>query len=245
MSAIGHYLEAAGLPTVSISLIRLHTEKMRPPRALWVPYELGRPLGVPNDPTFQVRVLKAALALLEHTDGPILLDHAEDAPARAAGDAGDGWVCPVSFPAPAGAETPAAALKREIASLKPWQALAEERRGRTTVGQSGLSIDAVADYVAAFAADEATRPPLEGVTEAEAFKRLTDDLQAFYQEAATAQPGHGGRHVDVLDWFWGQTQAGQLLLACRERARDSGDTRLKFIAERLLVPQLARARLDL
>ena len=127
MSAIGHYLEAAGLPTVSISLIRLHTEKMRPPRALWVPYELGRPLGVPNDAAFQTRVLRAALSLLERTDGPILADHSEEAPARATDDAGDGWVCPVSFPAPAGEETPLAALKREIASLKPWQALAQER----------------------------------------------------------------------------------------------------------------------
>ncbi|MCA8929050.1 MAG: hypothetical protein KDC18_13355 [Alphaproteobacteria bacterium] len=245
MSAIGHYLERAGLPTVSISLVRLHTEKMRPPRALWVPYELGRPLGVPNDAAFQTRVLRAALALLERTDGPVLADHAEDAPTRAADDEGDAWVCPVSFPAPAGEETPAAALKREIASLKPWQALAEERRGRTTYGQSGLSIDAAADYVAGFAAGGATDSPLEGVAAAEAFKRITHDLQAFYQEAATAQPGHGGSHVDVLDWFWGQTRAGKLLLACRDRASAGEDKSLKFIADRLLVPQLARARLNL
>jgi len=75
VSAIGHYLEAAGIPTVSISLIRLHSEKMRPPRALWVPYELGRPMGVPNDAAFQTRVLRAALSLLARTDGPLIVDH--------------------------------------------------------------------------------------------------------------------------------------------------------------------------
>ena len=62
MSALGHYLESEGLATASISLIRLHTEKIRPPRALWVPFELGRPLGVPDDPAFQTRVLRALLA---------------------------------------------------------------------------------------------------------------------------------------------------------------------------------------
>ena len=247
MSAIGHYLEAAGLPTVSISLIRLHTEKMRPPRALWVPFELGRPLGVPNDAAFQTKVLRAALNLLDRNDGPIIEDFTEEAPSSASSASDEGWTCPVSFPAPVGEETAAAALKREVASLKPWQALAEERRGRTTYGQSGLAIDAVADYVAEFASGERSGDPspLEGVTPAEAFKRLTDDLQAFYQEAATAQPGHGGSHADVLDWFWGQTKAGKLLLECRDRASAGDDKRLKFIAERLLVPHLARARLNL
>lgn len=246
MSAIGHYLEAAGIPTVSISLIRLHSEKMAPPRALWVPYELGRPLGVPNDAEFQKRVLRAALALLERTDGPLIVDHGEEASPGAGGSAEDeGWVCPVSFPAPEAEETPAAVLLREVASLKPWQALAEERRGRTTANQSGLSIEAVAGYVSAFAAGEQPGTPLEGVTAAEAFKRITDDLQAFYQEAATAQPGHGASHADVLGWFWGETEAGRQLLACREQAGASDDKRLKFIGQRLLVPHVAVAKLGL
>ena len=245
MSAIGHYLEAAGIPTVSISLIRLHTEKLRPPRALFVPYELGRPLGVPSDAAFQTRVLRAALALLERTDGPLIVDHTEEAPLGAAQSEGEGWTCPVAFPSPTAEETPAAALQREIASLKPWQALAAERRGRTTVDQSGLAIEAIGAYVSAFAAGEGPGVPLEGVAHSEAFKRCVDDLQAFYQEAATAQPGHGASHTDVLDWFWGQTLAGKALLACREHARQMDDERLKFIADRLMVPQIARARLGL
>ena len=73
MSALGHYLEEEGLATVSISLIRPQTENTRPPRALWVPFELGRPFGPPTDPVFQRRVLLTALRLLERTDGPVLL----------------------------------------------------------------------------------------------------------------------------------------------------------------------------
>ncbi len=246
MSAIGHYLEAAGLPTVQISLIREHTAQINPPRALWVPYELGRPLGVPGDADFQKRVLRHALSLLERTDGPFIADHDEEVPSGTVSADGNGWVCPVSFAAPAGEESAAAALMREVQGLKPWYDLGLERRGRTTMGVSGLSIEAVADYVAAFAGQglEAANP-LPDLPVAEAFKRANDDLQAFYQEAATAQPGHGGSHADVLDWFWGQTQAGQLLLTCREQARQSENKGLQFIVNGLMVPRLASSRLGI
>jgi hypothetical protein len=63
VSALGHYLEEEGIPTVTISLIRTQTENTKPPRALWVPFELGRPLGPPSDPAFQKGVILAALRL--------------------------------------------------------------------------------------------------------------------------------------------------------------------------------------
>ena len=64
MSALGHFLETAGIATTGISLVREHSARMAPPRALWVPFELGRPFGAPGDAAFQHRVLGAALALL-------------------------------------------------------------------------------------------------------------------------------------------------------------------------------------
>ncbi len=48
MGALGHFLERQGIPTTGISLVREHTEVVRPPRALWVTFELGRPLGRPE-----------------------------------------------------------------------------------------------------------------------------------------------------------------------------------------------------
>jgi hypothetical protein len=42
VGALGHFLEREGIPTTGISLVREHTEKIRPPRALWVTFELGR-----------------------------------------------------------------------------------------------------------------------------------------------------------------------------------------------------------
>lgn len=72
MGGLGHYLEDEGIPTTQISLIREHTAAMRPPRALWVPFNLGRPLGAPDDQDLQRRVLTAALSLLEAKHGPVL-----------------------------------------------------------------------------------------------------------------------------------------------------------------------------
>jgi hypothetical protein len=246
VSALGHYLEAAGIATVSISLIRTHTEQMTPPRALWVPFELGRPLGAPNNAAFQTKVLSAALALLERTDSPLIEDFLEDAPSGAGSAEDDNWVCPVSFPVPAGEETMLSALKREIAGLQPWYALGLEWRGRTTFGISGLEMDAIGEFLAGFAENGLDQPnPLPELPIAEAFKRANDDLQAFFQEAATAQPGHGGTHADVLDWFWGQTHGGKVLLACRDAARETDDARLRFMVNGLMVPRLAAARLGI
>ena len=62
MGALGHYIEREGIPTAQISLIREQTAAIKPPRALWVPFMLGRPFGAPNDPDFQRRVLRHLLA---------------------------------------------------------------------------------------------------------------------------------------------------------------------------------------
>jgi hypothetical protein len=59
------------LATTQISLIKEHTLQVKPPRALWVPFELGRPLGVPNDAAWQTRVLQSALELIEVPEGPV------------------------------------------------------------------------------------------------------------------------------------------------------------------------------
>jgi hypothetical protein len=58
-------LERRGISTVAIQLLRIVTQKVRPPRALVVPFRHGYPLGSPNDPEKQHAVIAAALRLLE------------------------------------------------------------------------------------------------------------------------------------------------------------------------------------
>lgn len=81
MSALGHYLEEEGIATVAVVLIRPQAENTKPPRALWVPFELGRPFGPPNDPTFQKRVVLTALGMLVEGGGPVrIIDFPDDDP---------------------------------------------------------------------------------------------------------------------------------------------------------------------
>jgi D-proline reductase (dithiol) PrdB len=58
-------IEKAGIPTVSITMLREITERVGPPRALSVDFPFGYPLGLPNDPDLQSRIILASLAMLE------------------------------------------------------------------------------------------------------------------------------------------------------------------------------------
>jgi hypothetical protein len=70
-------LERHGISTVVIQLLREVAERVRPPRALCVPFRHGYPLDRPNDPTRQHAVIQAALRLLEDRSAtpPVLEDY--------------------------------------------------------------------------------------------------------------------------------------------------------------------------
>jgi hypothetical protein len=67
-------MEAAGLTTVSISLVREITEQVRPPRALFVRWPFGHPLGEAFAVAQQRRVLRDMLQALQsmHEPGSLL-----------------------------------------------------------------------------------------------------------------------------------------------------------------------------
>ncbi len=67
-------LEAAGIATVCLALLRRVAERVGIPRALAVPFSFGRPLGG-HGPAVQHRVIAQALALLTRAGpGPIVAD---------------------------------------------------------------------------------------------------------------------------------------------------------------------------
>ncbi len=65
-------IEERGIPTASITMLAKITRKIRPPRALAVPYPLGYPLGEANNPELQTTVLRQMIALLKRNDVPVL-----------------------------------------------------------------------------------------------------------------------------------------------------------------------------
>lgn len=253
MGGLAHFLETDGLATTQISLIRPQTENTRPPRALWVPFELGRPMGAPNDPAFQRRVLRAALALLEREDGPVLIeDFPDDAPADAAAAAnGEGWFCPISLPPPpvdlAAGGGFKAALAAEIGSLSTWHDIARRERGRTTMGLSGMAINEIADFICAFLDGEVPDKPKGDLSLAQSLKFAVEDLKTYYREAAGAQPGRNtGRQMN--DWFYGRTVAGKALYAlwpiASDLATERDDGFMKTFANLLLIPASQKYRAE-
>ena len=76
MCLVAAEMERQGIATVAIQLLREVAERVRPPRALCVPFPHGYPLGRPDEPGLQYAVIEAALRLLEdHTlRPPVLVD---------------------------------------------------------------------------------------------------------------------------------------------------------------------------
>lgn len=70
MGLIARSLEAAGIATVSISLARDLTLAVGAPRAVFLKWPLGHPLGEPDHPTQQRTVIFTALQTLFTTDVP-------------------------------------------------------------------------------------------------------------------------------------------------------------------------------
>jgi hypothetical protein len=183
VSALAHYLEEEGIATVAISLIRAQTEKTRPPRALWVPFELGRPLGPPNEHEFQKRVILAALQLLEREHGPVIIEDFPDDDPRAQPD--PSWGPPIEPTGAAGRSSGALAarLEAEIPLLRDTHAQWQAQRGHTTVGLCALPIAQCGRYVADWLRGCAPPSMRDGFSAPLMLRFALDDLKAYYLEA--------------------------------------------------------------
>jgi len=80
VSLVAAELERRGIATVAIQLLRVAAERVRPPRALLVPYRHGFPLGRPDAPGLQHAVIEAALRMFENADSanPQISEFAEE-----------------------------------------------------------------------------------------------------------------------------------------------------------------------
>jgi hypothetical protein len=69
-------IERAGITTVAIQFMREAVADARPPRALLVPFRYGFPTDPANEPGRLLRMMEAALPLLESEQAtrPLLVD---------------------------------------------------------------------------------------------------------------------------------------------------------------------------
>lgn len=231
-------MEDEGMSTAGISLIRPHTETIKPPRALWVSFQLGRPLGPPDDADFQKRVLVALLKLLEAPQGTVLEDFPEDEPES---DEITVLACPVNFARDAEASGDAdemlAAFRREITAMRPWYDMAVNKRQRTTVGVSGIALEDLGDFIYALVRGEPPENPRDDLPLANTLKLAVEDLKSYYNEGITAQPGQEQASSKVLqDWFWDETVGGKVLLSLMQVCLESTDDALKMMGSHFIAP---------
>jgi hypothetical protein len=222
-------LEAEGIATTSISMVREHTEQVKPPRALFVPFPFGHALGRPDDAELQHRVLRAALDLLAEPAGPVLRDFPDEA------EPGDQPPGPLQASALAPAASVPADPALETTRMRQYheQWLARSG-GRTAFGLAGIPATrfrGVVRFLEAFAegedadmAERAPDVPLPGF-----IRWCADDLKSLYFEGYMAMK-RDARGDEIARWFWAETAAGQLLRRVRDRLQASDDPRFKAAA---------------
>lgn len=265
MSVIQRQIEAQGVSTVSISLFRPFAERVKPPRALWVPFPFGRPLGAPNNKSIQRKVIFAMLDLLSRKEGPVLedlsLDESErhlDAQHQKVGQKCSAKGC--NFDDALASEEPAAAPEiapydgdfagvcSEIAALKRHhETYMTKYEGRTQVGYSGVNegtIENAARNLDDYVNKKMLTIPsaIEPKPSENAFVRLcADDLKAYYLEARLAEKGGAAAEnsTEYNDWLWYETKIGSLIVAARGRVIETTDRKKdpNWMIARAMVPR--------
>jgi hypothetical protein len=227
VGVLARVFEEHGLVTTSISLVREHTEKVKPPRALFVPFPFGHPLGEANDPDLQTRVMRAALALLDEPAGPVLLDYPEDIYADQ--DINLAQAASLSH-----AEVPAD-VAFEVTMLRPYyEQWASLHAGRTAVGITRVDqrrFRGLVRVLEAYVEGSDVDVPEwnKGVPLPQFVRWAADDLKAFYLEARMQQKPVAS-FQELNGWLWNETALSNLLRAVRDHMRAEGDPKLDAIA---------------
>jgi hypothetical protein len=227
VGVLARVFEEHGLVTTSISLVREHTEKVKPPRALFVPFPFGHPLGEAKDPELQTRVIRAALALLDREAGPVLEDYPEDV--YAGEDINLTQASSVSQP------DVSADVAFEVTTLRPYyEQWVADHAGRTAVGVTRVDQRRFRGLVRLLEAYAEGRdvdvPEWNAEVPLPQFVRwAADDLKAFYLEARMQQKP-AASFQELNGWLWSQTALSNLLRNVRDRMRSQGDPKLDAIA---------------
>jgi len=203
-----------------------------------VSFQLGHPLGAPNDPDFQRKVLIATFELFKAPSGPVLEDFPEDEPEN---DEITMLACPVNFARniDSSRETDAkkVAFRREMTAMRPWYDMAVTKRKRTTVGASCIDIEKLGDFIYAFLEGNEPENPRNDVPLSNTLKLAVEDLKSYYIEGITAQPGQEDASSKLLqNWFWDETVGGKILLDLKKVCEASPDKMMSLIGSHFIVP---------
>lgn len=185
---------------------------MRPPRALFCEFPLGRPLGKPDDPTFQRRVIEAALALLRRPNGPVLEDFPEVVT--------EGSATPLTCVIPPRDDSSDPAAVGEARGLRDAYDRQLRLSGRTGVGHA-VKADQIPEAVAGMLRIASGVPLAESALPGQP-SEVARDICAFFEEAAIAIAGHVPAARQAESWLFRNTSTGLVLKRAQLALRDAG-----------------------
>jgi len=178
------------------------------------------------------------LTLFERTDGPFILeDFPLDAPETE--DTAGVLSCPVSFDELNNNDPDPLKSKfiREIQAMRPWYDMSVKKRGRTTVGGSGIEINLLGEFLYAFIKGEIPENPRDDVDVSVTLKLAAEDVKSFYVEGITSQPGQQGLSSRKLSgWFWNDTVAGEVLLKLVQVCSESDNEMIRMTGQYAIAP---------
>jgi D-proline reductase (dithiol) PrdB len=227
-SALARVLEAQGLSTVVLALVREFVVKVRPPRAVFVPFPFGAPCGLPGQRDQQLSVLRTALGTFEAKAGPVLVDFQ--------GDAESGYVVsPVQASDVGRTAEPAMDVATETSMMRRYyEQWLQQQGGKTAVGLSRVPVTRFRGLIRFLEAlrsdpDADTRERPAEVSRAEFLRYCSDDLKAMYLEGRIAmKPAE--TPDQALRWLWGETALGALLVEVKEHMGQSPDEDIRDAA---------------
>ena len=136
MCGLAQIFESQGFSTVLVGFVKEHMEIIKPPRALWLNFPMGRPMGKPNDPEFQKKVIRVAFELLQKSPGPVLEDFPEIIPVK---EGRMSYALPVDLVYKVNQlgdiDKLTDEVNKELSNLMPDYLKALQNVGRTTLGQ--------------------------------------------------------------------------------------------------------------
>jgi len=235
VSVLAHFFESFGLSTVLVGFVKEHIQAIKPPRALWLDFPMGRPLGKPNDIEFQKKIIRTAFKMFNEKSGPVLREFSDVIPVK---NGRMGYALPVELVIDknniGNIDLLVQEVKTEIEGLNKDYTRAVTFRKRTTLGASEMKISDYVNYISLFIKGDIPNSPRKGIGPVPLLKLVVEDLQAYYTETITFRD-----KIDDFEkigtWFWEKTKAGKLILCLEAVSLKSENRVLKQIVDMSLI----------
>jgi hypothetical protein len=205
--------EKAGIATVTIGSIREQIYNTAPPRGLFCDFPLGRPLGKPNDPEFQLNVIRHAFGLLGRNEPTV-----EDYQISITDDVSEVLVCSL----PPHHDADAHPSISEARGIRQAYNRAMEKYGNRAGAARVIDADAVPSALEAFIRVVNGTPWKEaGIPGIPA--RVAQDIRGYYELAALELAEHTPAAWQGYRWYRDETEAGKVIGAAQAAMKASGE----------------------